>query len=125
MAELLLRPANDSIRPISTVELALKVRPANADARRFVLDPQYEQWRLQHFASERLYICPLGAYNQLVRPADAPLSMEALDATLRRDAALAGGYMLETAGRWWPRTAMFVVGSSGCRALLEFLFRWG
>jgi hypothetical protein len=124
MAELLLRPANDSVRQMSTVELALKVRPTG-DGVRFALDPQYEQWRAQHFASERLYLSPLHVYDRLVRPAGAEMTLEDLDARLRRYAALTGGYLLETAGRWWPRTAMFAVGSTGCRALLEFLFRWG
>ncbi len=122
--ELLLRAANDSIRPMATVELALRLQPTSQrDVWR--LDPKYEAWLAQHFPADRVHLCPLADYDRLVRPADARLTLEGAAALLQRDAPLPGGYRLQLAGGWGGRTAMFVAGSTRLKALLEFLFAWG
>ncbi len=126
-AELLLRPANDSVRPLSTIELALKVRPApvlSGTTPVWRLDPQYERWLAEYFPRDAVWLCPLDAYDRLVRPADARYTLEELDALLRDEGARTGGYALGGVAGWRQRTAMFVVGGHRLKALLEFLFAW-
>ena len=127
-AELLLRPANESIRPLSTIEVALKVRPAavlSGTASVWSLDPQYGRWLAEYFPRDQVCICPLDLYDRMVRPADARYTMEALHDLLADEAARKGGYVLNGVTGWGRRTAMFVVGSHRLKALLEFLFAWG
>ncbi len=127
-AELLLRPANDSVRPLSTIEVALKVRPApvlSGAAPVWRLDPQYDRWLAEHFPRDPVWLCPLELYDRTVRPADARYSLEEIDALLSDEMARTGGYALGGVGGWGRRTAMFVVGSHRLKALLEFLFAWG
>ena len=125
---MLLRPANDSIRPLSTIELALKIRPAPASSLVspvWRLDPQYEQWLAQHFPQAQVWFCPLDIYDRMVRPADAPYTLDQMDESLREEARRTGGFALGDAGGRPRRTAMFVVGSLRLKALVDFLFQWG
>ncbi len=127
-AELLLRPANDSLRPISTIELALKVRPAavlGGTTPVWSLEPQYDRWLVANFPDAQVWFCPLDLYDLMVRPADARFTLEGLDAHLREEAQRSGGYALSSLGGWRQRTAMFAVGSPRLKALVEFLFAWG
>ena len=127
-AEQLLRPANDSVRPLSTIEVALKVRPApglSGTTPVWRLEPQYDKWLVEHFPHDVVWLCPLDAYDRLVRPADARYTLEELDARLREQAGLTGGYALGDVTGWRHRSAMFAVGSHRLKALLEFLFAWG
>ena len=127
-AQLLLRPANDSIRPLSTIELALRVRPApvlGGTAPVWRLETQYDRWLDENYPRDPVWVCPLDAYDRLVRPADARYTLEELDGRLREESALMGGYALADVSGWRQRTAMFVVGSHRLKALLEFLFAWG
>ncbi len=128
MTEVLLRPANDSIRPLSTVELALKLRPAPVlagSAPVWRLEPQYEQWLAERFPAAPVWFCPLEVYDRMVRPADARFTLEEADAHLAAEARRTGGYVLNGMGRWRQRTAMFAVGSTRLKPLVEFLFAWG
>ncbi len=118
-----LRAANDSLRPVSTIELALKLRPTGAQ-QVWRLDPQYEQWMRANYPGARFYLSPLELYDRLVRPADGPCTLEELDAKLRAEADAQGGYTLEGHAPPWGRRAMFAVGCRRPRALIEFLFRW-
>ena len=127
-AKVLLRPANDSLRPLSTVELALKVRPApvlSGTTPVWRLDPQYDRWLAEHFPRDPVWLCPLDLYDRMVRPADARYSLEEMDARLAEEVARTGGYSLSGLAGWRQRTAMFAVGSHRLKALLEFLFAWG
>ena len=127
-AELLLRAANDSLRPLSTIELALKVRPApvlGGTAPVWRLDPQYARWLAETFPHDQVWLCPLDVYDRMVRPADARYSLEELDALLQAEIAQKGGYTLSSLSGWRQRTAMFAVGSHRLKALVEFLFAWG
>ena len=127
-AEPLLRPANDSVRPLSTIEAALKVRPApvlSGTAPVWRLEPQYDRWLSENFPRDAVWLYPLAAYNRLVLPAHARYTLEDLDALLREEAARTGGYVLGEVTGWRQRTAMFVVGGHRLKALLEFLFAWG
>ncbi len=127
-AELLLRPANDCVRPLSTIELALKVRPApvlSGATPVWRLEPQYDRWLMDHFPNDAVWLCPLDAYDRLVRPANARYTLETLDERLREEAALTGGYALSEVTGWRHRSAMFAVGSHRLKALVEFLFAWG
>ncbi len=127
-AEPLLRPANDSVRPLSTIEVALKVRPApvlSGTTPVWRLEPQYDRWLSENFPRDAVWLCPLEAYDRLVRPAHARYTLEDLDALLREEAARTGGYVLGEVTGWRQRTAMFVVGGHRLKALLEFLFAWG
>ncbi len=126
--ELLLRPANDSLRPLSTIELALKVRPApvlSGATPVWSLDPQYDRWLAAHFPKDRVWLCPLDMYDRMVRPADARYSLEEMDALLQDEVRRTGGYTLSSLVGWRHRTAMFAVGSHRLKALMEFLFAWG
>ena len=79
-AELLLRPANDSLRPLSTIELALKVRPAavrSGTSPVWSLGPQYARWLAEEFPEAKVWFCPLDLYDKMVRPADARFTLEA------------------------------------------------
>ncbi len=125
---MLLRPANDSIRPLSTIEVALTVRPApvlSGTTPVWRLDPQYDRWLMDNFPHDAVWLCPLDAYDRLVRPADARYTLEEMEALLREEAVRTGGYTLTSLSGWRNRTAMFVVGSHRLKALLEFLFAWG
>jgi hypothetical protein len=114
-------PANDCERPISTVELALKLRPTGTrDVWR--LDPKYRQWIDETFPEARFYFCPLEVFDRSVRPAGAELSLEQAHHMLASLAERVGGYRIEGLG--WGRSAPFAVGCRGPRALIEFLFRW-
>ena len=127
-AEPLLRPANDSLRPLSTVELALAVRPVpvlGGAAPVWRLNPQYERWLDAHFPHDRVWFCPLQAYDRDVRPADARFTLEEMHAQLAGEVERAGGYTLTPLNGWRRRTAMFAVGSHRLKALTEFLFAWG
>ena len=127
MAELLLRPANDSIRPLSVVEVELRVRPALVTAGaapRWRPDPQYREWAQRRFPAAQFFYCPLPRYKREVEAADGVYSMEEIDALLGKDGGLIGGYVLEGVNRW-TRNAAFAVGSRSVTALLEFLFAWG
>jgi hypothetical protein len=119
-----MRPANDSVRPMSTVELALKLQPTSQRGT-WRLDPQYEAWLAQHFPRDRVHFCPLVDYDRLVRPADASCTLEDVVERQRREAPVPGGYRIDGLGVWRPRSAMFVVGSTRLKALLEFLFAFG
>ena len=122
------RPANDWARPMSTVELALNIRPtpiAVGSLPVWKLDSRYDRWAEAHFPADRLYYCPLKAYDQLVRPAAATHTIEELDAEMRQGVDGTSGYALRGRGRWNPRQEMFVVGSRRAKALLEFLFAFG
>ena len=126
--ELLLRPANDSLRQMSIIEVALRVRPAasSADAPSvWRLDPQYDHWAKREFPNTHFCYCPLSTYDLQVRPADARYTLEEIDAHLRAEAQRSGGYLIPELGRWRPRTAMFAVGGVRLKPLLEFLFAWG
>ena len=126
MPELMLRPANDSIRPLSVIEVELQVRPAPVLAgaeRRWRLDPQYAGWTRAHFPAAQFFYCPLPRYKREVEAADARVSMEEIDAVLRREGGPAGGYGLDDSHRW-IRKAGFAVGSRSVSALLQFLFTW-
>ena len=125
--EVLLRPANDSIRPMSTVEIALRIRPVgsgDAHPTRWRLDPQYELWAAKTFPAARFCYCPLNIYDLQVRPADARHTLEDVDAQLRAETLRFGGYAIPGLTRWWPRTTMFAVGGVRLKPLLEFLFAW-
>jgi hypothetical protein len=127
-AEPLLRAANDSLRPLSTVELPLAVRPAavkDGTAPVWRLDPQYGIWLAQNFPHDPVWFCPLADYDANVRPADARFTLEEMHARLEREAERTGGYALSTLSGWRRRTAMFAVGSHRLKALTEFLFTWG
>ena len=127
-AEVLLRPANDSVRPLSTIELALKVRPApilHGSTPVWRLDPQYRRWLAERFPRDAVWLCPLELYDRRVRPADARYTLEEMDARLAEEADRKGGYILSDLDGWRRRTAMFAVGSHRLKALLEFLFAWG
>lgn len=127
-AELLLRHANDSVRPLSIVEVALRVRPAPVRAGTtpvWSLDPQYHRWLADNFPEAEVWLCPLDLYNLMVRPAEARFTLEGLDAHLREEVERTGGYALNGLNGWRHRTAMFAVGSPRLRALVEFLFAWG
>ena len=127
-AELLLRAANDSLRPLSIIELALKVRPApvlSGTAPAWRLDPQYDRWLAENFPRDRVWLCPLDLYDRMVRPADARYSLEQIDALLQDEVERRGGYTLGGLTGWRHRTAMFAVGSHRLKALVEFLFAWG
>ena len=125
--ELLLRPANDSVRRMSTIEVALKVRPSAAAGAAAVwrLDPQYGQWAAREFPGVHFCYCPLGVYDLHVRPADARYTLEEMDARLRAETERSGGYLIPELARWRTRTAMFAVGGVRLKPLLEFLFAWG
>lgn len=126
--EPLLRAANDSLRPLSTVELPLAVRPApvlSGVSPVWRLDPQYARWLAERFPQERVWFCPLADYDAYVRPADARFTLEEMHERLEREAARTGGYALSTLHGWRRRTAMFAVGSHRLKALTEFLFAWG
>ena len=127
-AQPLLRPANDSLRPLSTVELPLAVRPApvlSGTAPVWRLDPQYTRWLNANFPHDPVWLCPLEDYDRDVRPADARFTLEQLHDRLQRETAHAGGYALSTLNGWRRRTAMFAVGSHRLKALTEFLFAFG
>ena len=127
-AELLLRPANDSLRPLSTVELPLTVRPApvrSGSGPVWRLDPQYGRWLAERFPRDPVWFCPLADYDREVRPAHARHTLEEMQERLEREAERTGGYRLETLNGWRRRTAMFAVGSHRPKALSEFLFAWG
>ena len=127
-AEMLLRSANDSLRPLSVVEVALKVRPApvlSGTSPVWRLDPQYDRWLLESFPRDPVWLCPLDLYDRMVRPADARYTLEEMHAHLADEMARTGGYALAGLSGWRHRTAMFVVGSHRLKALLEFLFAWG
>ena len=126
--ELLLRPANDSLRPLSTIEVALGVRPApvlSGTTPVWRLDPQYDRWLTENFPRDPVWLCPLDLYDRVIRPADARYTLEEMHAQLAEEAARTGGYALSGLSGWRHRTAMFVVGSHRLKALLEFLFAWG
>ena len=128
MTQVLLRPANDSIRPLSTIELALKIRPApvlSGTAPVWRLDLQYDRWLVEHFPQAQVWFCPLEVYDRMVRPAHARFTLEEIDAQLFSEAQRIGGYALESLSGWGKRTAMFAVGSHRLKALTEFLFQWG
>ena len=127
-AEPLLRPANDSLRPLSTVELALAVRPApvlDGTAPVWRLDPQYARWLGERFPHDPVWFCPLLDYDREVRGADARSTLEEMHERLEREALRTGGYRLATLNGWRRRAAMFAVGSHRLKALTEFLFAWG
>ncbi len=127
-AELLLRPANDSLRPLSTVELPLAVRPAAVKTGVqpvWRLDPQYDRWLQDAFPRDPVWFCPLADYDREVRPADARFTLEEMHARLEQEAERTGGYHLTTLNGWRRRTAMFAVGGHRLKALTEFLFAWG
>jgi hypothetical protein len=124
----LLRAANDSLRPLSTVELPLTVQPAAILAGAspvWRLDPQYVRWLQDHFPHDAVWFCPLADYDTQVRAADARFTMEELHERLARETERTGGYALPTLNGWRRRTAMFAVGSHRLKALTEFLFAWG
>ena len=126
--ELLLRAANDAGRPMSVIEVALKMRavPAPVGAPKvFALDPQYAQWAMRTFPQAHFCYCPLDIYDSQVRNADALHSMEQIDALLRDQVRANGGYALSTPPAWLSRTTLFAVGSTRLKPLLEFLFEWG
>ncbi len=128
MTQVLLRPANDSIRPLSTIEVALKVRPApllSGSTPVWRLDPQYDRWLSEQFPQAQVWFCPLEIYDRMVRPAAARFTLEAMDAQLAEEAQRTGGYVLSSLSGWGKRTAMFAVGSHRLKALTEFLFQWG
>ncbi len=128
MTEVLLRPANDCIRPLSTIELPLKMRPAPVlagTAPVWRLEPCYDQWLAERFPAAPVWFCPLEAYDRMVRPADARFTLEEAATHLSAEAMRTGGYVLNSMGRWRHRTAMFAVGSPKLKALTEFLFAWG
>ena len=127
-AELLLRPANDSLRPLSTVELPLAVRPVpvlGGAPPVWRLDPQYQLWLAGRFPYDPVWFCPLEAYDRDVRPAAARFTLEEMHARLADEAERTGGYALSLLNGWRRRTAMFAVGSHRLKALTEFLFAWG
>jgi hypothetical protein len=127
-AELLLRPANDSLRPLSIVELSLQVRPApvlSGAAPVWRLDPQYDRWLAETFPRDPVWLCPLDIYDRMVRPADARYTLQEMDAVLQAEVARQGGYTLGGVTGWRRRTAMFAVGGHRLKALVEFLFAWG
>jgi hypothetical protein len=126
--EVLLRAANDSLRPLSTVELPLQVRPAavlSGTDSVWRLEPQYDRWLDEHFPHDPVWFCPLADYDSFVRPADARYTLEEMHDRLAREVARTGGYRLATLNGWRRRTAMFAVGSHRLKALTEFLFAWG
>ncbi len=125
---MLLRPANDSLRPLSTIELALKVRPAavlSGSTPVWRLDPQYDRWLIENFRHDPIWFCPLDLYDRRVRPADARFTLQEINALLAEEAQRTGGYALGGMTGWGRKTVMFVVGSHRLKALLEFLFAWG
>ncbi len=127
-AELLLRPANESLRPLSTIEVALKVRPApvlSGVQPVWRLEPQYDRWLAERFPRDPVWFCPLEVYDRRVRPADARHTLEEMTVLLDEDADRKGGYTLNSVTGWRQRSAMFAVGSHRLKALLEFLFAWG
>ena len=127
-AELLLRPANDSLRPLSTVELPLAVRPVpvlGGAAPVWKLEPQYQLWLAERFPHDLVWFCPLETYDRDVRPADAGFTLEEMHARLAGEVERTGGYALTLLNGWRRRTAMFAVGSHRLKALTEFLFAWG
>ncbi len=89
------------------------------------LDSKYDRWADANFPGVRLYFCPLKAYDQLVRPADAMHTLEELDGVLRQGVGGTDGHTLGGRGWWTLRNEMFVVGSRRAKALLEFLFPFG
>ena len=126
--EVLLRPANDSIRQMSTIELALKVRPGASPPEgppAWRLDPRYEEWTRREFPDVHFCYCPLSLYDQMVRPADARFTLEEMDAHLLVETRRTGGYVMPELQRWRARTAMFAVGGVRLKPLIEFLFAWG
>ena len=128
MTQVLLRPANDSIRPLSTIEVALKVRPSpvlSGSTPVWRLDPQYDRWLVEQFPQAQVWFCPLDIYDRMVRPADARFTLEEMDAKLFEQAQRTGGYTLDSLSGWGKRSAMFAVGSHRLKALTEFLFQWG
>ena len=127
-AEQLLRPANEALRPLSTIEVALRVRPApvlSGVQPVWRLEPQYDRWLAEHFPRDPVWFSPLDVYDLKVRPADARHTLEEMHASLAAEMERAGGYILNGVTGWRQRTAMFAVGSHRLKALLEFLFAWG
>ena len=127
-AELLLRPANDSLRPLSTIEVALKVRPApvlSGTDPVWRLDPQYGRWLARTIPPDQHWQCTHENYERLVRPADARYTLEQMHARLADELARTGGYALAELAGWRHRNAMFVIGGHRLKPLLEFLFAWG
>jgi hypothetical protein len=118
-----LRAANDSVRPVSTIELALKLKPTGTQ-HVWKLDPQYDQWMRANYPGARFYFSPLELYDRMVRPADGPCTFEELDGELNAELRAQGGYTLEGHALPWGRKTMFAVGCRRPRALIEFLFKW-
>ena len=126
--EVLLRAANDSLRPLSTVEAPLAVRPApvlSGATPVWRLDPQYAHWLEAHYPHDPIWFCPLDVYDLHVRPADGRYTLEQMHDRLLQEAQRTGGYALSTLSGWRRRTAMCAVGGYRQKAWTSFLFAWG